>query len=236
MAPYDTDNPFPIKAWAEDDRPREKLLRKGSRTLSDAELLAVLMGSGTREVSAVSLARHILHHYHGNLQDLGRASPDELLQFRGVGEAKAVSILAALELGRRRQAAQARELPALHSHRDAAELLAPILADLDHEQFWLLLLNRANRVLAIEQVSSGGITGTVVDPKVIFRKALAVRATGIILAHNHPSGNLRPSQADIEITKRLKVAGEHLEIRVLDHLIITSAGHFSFADQDLLGP
>jgi len=225
---------YPIRAWAEDDRPREKLLHKGCHALSDAELLAVLLGSGSREESAVALSRRMLRHFHDNLQDLGAAGADELLAFRGVGEAKAVTILAALELGRRRQLAEARVRPAIRHFRDAYALLSPVLADLDHEQFWLLLLNRANRLLAQVQVSAGGITGTVVDPKVVFRKALLARATGIILAHNHPSGNLKPSTADLELTKKLVKAGQHLEIRVLDHLIITAGGYFSFAEDGLL--
>jgi len=227
-------NSLPIKSWAEDDRPREKLLLKGPRALSDAELVAILLGSGTREESAVALARRLLGGFRNDLQALVRAGIPELTALRGVGPAKAVTLVAALELGRRRQLQAARELPFIGRAEDAYALLAPVVADLDHEQFWLLLLNRANKVLGMEQVSAGGITSTVVDPKVLFRMALQAQATALILCHNHPSGNLRPSPSDLDLTKQLTRAGQFLEITVTDHLIVTQGGYFSFAEEGLL--
>jgi DNA repair protein RadC len=234
MAEY-TNKPLPITSWAEDDRPREKLLNKGSRSLSDAELIAILLGSGSREETAVTLAQRILLQFHQNLNELGRASLVELMAFNGIGEAKGITILAALELGRRRQHNAARDLPAIRSSNDAFQILEPLVADLDHEQFWLILLNRGNKVLALEQISSGGITATIVDPKVVFRKALLAKATSIVLCHNHPSGTLKPSNADIELTRKLRRAGDQLEIGVVDHLIISNRGYYSFMDEGMLG-
>lgn len=230
---YPVSPSLPIKSWAEDDRPREKLLLKGPRALSDAELIAILLGSGTREETALGLARQLLRRFHDNIPELSRATSAELMAIRGIGEAKAVAVLAALELGRRRQMSEARSLPAIVSSRDAYELLAPLMADLDREEFWLLLLNRANKVLAVEQISAGGITSTVVDPKLVFRKALDARATGIILSHNHPSGQLKPSDPDIALTRKLRQAGQVLEISIVDHIIITHSGYVSFADEGL---
>ena len=229
-----TKNNFSIKSWAEEDRPREKMQLKGKHSLSDAELLAILMGSGNRDESAVELGKRILHSVDGDLNQLGKKSIKELMIFKGVGEAKAISIIAALELGRRRQLTDIKTRPQIKSSRSAYDLLAPLLVDLPHEEFWILLLNRGNKVLAREQVSIGGVTGTVVDAKVIFKKALLGQATSIILCHNHPSGTLRPSQADIDITKKLKAAGETLEIKVLDHLIISELGYYSFADEGMM--
>ncbi len=233
MATYPS-NHLPISAWAEDDRPREKLLLKGASALSDAELLAILIGSGSRNESAVNLARRILDEYQHNLNDLGRASLANLMGFKGIGQAKAITLLAAMEVGRRRQHKEARSLSAIRNSEDAYQLLRAKVADLDHEQFWLILLNRAHQVMHLEQVSAGGISGTVVDPKIIFRRALHGQASSLILCHNHPSGNTRPSPADLEITKKLKLAGQHLEIPVVDHLIVTHRGYFSFADEGLL--
>lgn len=233
MATYPTPS-LPIKAWAEDDRPREKLLLKGAHSLSDAELIAILLGSGSRDESALALAQRLLRHFHQDISELARASLADLRHFRGIGEAKAVSIQAALELGRRRQSCEARERKTISSSRDAYEWLRPLVADLDHEQFWILLLNRANKVMGAEQVSIGGMTGTVVDPKIIFRRALQGQATSLILCHNHPSGNVQPSAADLDITRKLRRAGEHLEIPVLDHLIITQSAYHSFADEGLM--
>ena len=227
-------NNFSIKSWAEEDRPREKMQLKGKHSLSDAELLAILMGSGNREESAVELGKKILHSVDGDLNQLGKKSIKELMVFKGVGEAKAISIIAALELGRRRQLTDIKTRPQIKSSRSAYDLLAPLLVDLPHEEFWILLLNRGNKVLAREQVSIGGVTGTVVDAKIIFKKALEGNATSLILCHNHPSGTLRPSQADIDITKKLKAAGETLEIKVLDHLIISELGYYSFADEGMM--
>ena len=229
-----TKNSFSIKSWAEEDRPREKMQLKGKHSLSDAELLAILMGSGNREESAVELGKRILHSVNGDLNLLGKKSIKELMNFKGVGEAKAISIISALELGRRRQLTDIKTRPQITSSRSAYDLLAPLLVDLPHEEFWILLLNRGNRVMAREQVSMGGVTGTVVDAKVIFKKALLGQATSIILCHNHPSGTLRPSQADIDITKKLKAAGEMMEIKVLDHLIVSELGYYSFADEGMM--
>lgn len=225
---------FSIKTWAEEDRPREKMQLKGKQALSDAELLAILMGSGNREESAVALAQRILRTVDNDLNELGKKNIQDLMVFKGVGEAKAISIIAACELGRRRQTTDVKQRPQIKSSRDAYNILAHQLKDLPHEEFWILLLNRGNKVLSKEMVSIGGVTGTVVDAKIIFKKALQGNATSIILCHNHPSGTLRPSQADIDITKKLKQAGQTLEIMVVDHLIISELGYYSFADEGML--
>ncbi len=223
-----------IKAWAEEDRPREKLRSKGKQSLSDAELIAILLGSGSRSESAVGLAKRILSGVDNNLSELGKCSLAEFMKYKGIGEAKAITIAAALELGRRRQLSQVRDRPQVRSSRDAFRAIAPLLVDLPHEEFWILLLNRANRVVGRDQISLGGVTGTVVDAKVLFRKAIEGMACSIILCHNHPSGNLQPSQADIDLTKKLAQAGVTLDVLVLDHLIITEKGYYSFADEGLL--
>lgn len=223
-----------IKEWAEADRPREKLIIKGKAALSDAELIAILIGSGTKAQSAVELARSILSQYSNDLNHLARLSLSDLKKFNGIGEAKAVSIISALELGRRRKNIETSAKPKITCSADVFNHLQPYLMDLDHEQFWALYLNRSNTILQIEQISSGGVTGTVVDSKVIFKKALAHLACGIILAHNHPSGNLKPSHQDIQLTKKMKVAGQTLDINVLDHIIFTDHGYFSFADESMM--
>ena len=233
MDPY-TKNSLTIKAWAEEDRPREKLLTKGKQVLSDAELLAILLGSGSREETAVGLAQRILKSVENDLNELGKRAISELTKFKGMGEAKAITVVAAMELGRRRQLTDVRARPKISGSRAAYDVIAPILIDLQHEEFWILLLNRANRVISREQISLGGIAGTVVDAKIIFRKAIEGMASSLILVHNHPSGNLQPSQQDIELTKKLKKAGETLDIAVLDHLIIASNNYFSFADEHLI--
>lgn len=225
---------LPITAWAEEDRPREKMLLKGRQTLSDAELLAILLGSGTVGESAVSLARRLLVAVDNNLHELGKRSLHDLQRFKGVGEAKAIAIAAALELGRRRQLSDLRERPRVGSSRDAYQAIAPLLTDLSHEEFWLLLLNKANEVMARERLSTGGMSGTVVDIKMVFKCALDARASGIIAVHNHPSGNLQPSMADQELTRRLRRAGEMLDLPLLDHLIISERGYYSFADEGAL--
>jgi DNA repair protein RadC len=223
-----------IKAWAEEDRPREKLLTKGKQSLSDAELVAILLGSGSRDETAVGLAQRILKSSDNDLNELGKRSIAELTKFKGMGEAKSISVVAAMELGRRRQLTNVKERPQIRSSRDGYLTIASILMDLPHEEFWILLLNRANKVMAREQISLGGVAGTVVDAKVVFRKAIEGMASSIILVHNHPSGNLQPSQQDIDLTKKLKKAGETLDIAVLDHLIITESSYFSFADENLM--
>ncbi len=220
-----------MKTWAEGDRPREKLVSRGRNALSDAELLAILIGSGTRNETAVDVARRVLTGFGNCLQELGKASPHELQKHRGIGSARAVAIAAALELGRRRQTVEPKDRPQIVSSRDAYNVLAPLLVDLPHEEFWMLLLNRANRVIGRERISSGGVSGTVVDARMIFKKAIETLASSIILCHNHPSGNTRPSQSDLDITRKLRAAGEQLEIAVLDHLIVGEGGYYSFADE-----
>jgi DNA repair protein RadC len=224
-----------IKSWAEEDRPREKMLLKGKSALSDAELIAILLGSGTREMTAVELARQLLARAGNNLIQLGQLSIEQLMQFKGIGEAKAITLAAALELGRRRQKADAHERFCIRSSSSAYELLAPLMADLPHEEFWVVCLNRKNDVLSYQKVTSGGITGTVVDPRMMFGAAFAEKScTAIIMAHNHPSGAVQPSEADKKLTKKMVEAGDLLDISVIDHMIITDRGYYSFRDNDLL--
>lgn len=210
------------------------MMLKGRSALSDAELIAILIGSGTGGISAVELAKQILSEYQNDLNDLGRATIKDLMKFKGIGEAKAITIVAALELGRRRQGTQVKSKPKITSSQDAYDCLYGEMEDLGHEVFKILLLNRNNQVTKLVTISTGGVAGTVVDPKVIFKKALEEQSSGIILSHNHPSGNLRPSQADLEITKKLVSAGKTLEINVLDHLIISDKGYYSFLDEGLI--
>jgi len=225
---------FSIKNWNEDDRPREKMLQKGRIALSDAELIAILIGSGSRNESAVSLSQRILASAHNNLSELGKFSISELMKFKGIGEAKAIAIVAAMELGRRRRAVDAPERPKITSSNSVFEIIQPLIGELPHEEFWILYLNNSNKVIKTAQLSKGGITGTLVDVRLVFKEALQLGAIGIILAHNHPSGTLKPSQSDIQLTKKLKIAGESLDIKVLDHLIVTEKAYFSFADENLL--
>ena len=222
-----------IKAWAEEDRPREKLLTKGKHALSDAELIAILIGSGNREETAVDLSKRILKSVENNLNELGKSSVKELMKFKGIGEAKAITIVAALELGRRRQMSDIKERPQIRSSRDAYNIIAPMLIDLAHEEFWILLLNRSNHVIGRANISIGGTAGTIVDAKIIFKKALEMQASGMILCHNHPSGSLQPSQADISVTRKLKQGGTYLDINILDHLIVSEKGYCSLADEGL---
>ena len=223
-----------IKSWSPEDRPREKLILKGKSALSDAELIAILIGSGTATLSAVDVAKKVLNHAGNDLHELARQTVKDLVKVKGIGEAKAITIVAALELGRRRKDIEHIEKPKITSSRDAYELLKSELTDIPHEEFWILLLNRANRVIKKYQVSQGGVAGTVADPKIIYKTALEELASGIILAHNHPSGNLTASQADMDLTRKLKEAGRLLEIQVLDHLIVGGQKYFSFADEGLL--
>ena len=223
-----------IKSWAEEDRPREKLLNKGKSVLSEAELIAVLIGSGTRSISAVDLAKTILNHAKNNLNSLAKYSVKDLMIFKGIGEAKAISIVSALELGRRRKDTVQEKRIKINSSQNVYDVMKPDLLDQKLEQFWLLLLNRANYIVQKIQISIGGISGTVADPKVIFKCALDNHASSIILVHNHPSGNIKPSESDIKLTTKLKDAGKLLEMPVLDHLIFTDQGFFSFADQNYL--
>lgn len=223
-----------IKNWAAEDRPREKLLLKGKAALSDAELIAILLGTGTAAMSAVDVAKAILQSVNNDLNELARLTVKDLTKIKGIGEAKAISIVSALELGRRRKDQIAEEKPRITSSKDIYDLLKSDLLDLPHEAFWIVLLNRANRVIKKQQISHGGVAGTVADPKIIFKIALEELASGVILAHNHPSGNLTASQADIDLTKKLKESGKLLEIQVLDHLIIAGKKYYSFADEGLI--
>jgi DNA repair protein RadC len=224
---------FSIKNLAEDDKPREKLMLKGKAILSDAELIAILIGSGSRNESAVSLSKRILSSVNNNLNALGKLSLKQLMEFKGIGEAKAVSIAAALELGRRRRVEETVDLQKITSSKAVYEIMQPIIGELLHEEFWVLYLNNSNKVIYKSQLSKGGITGTVVDVRLIFKLALEHNATAIILSHNHPSGKLLASDADRDITKKLKFAGEQLDVKVLDHIIITENGYLSFQDEGI---
>ena len=222
-----------ILSWAEEDRPREKLMLKGKAALSDAELIAILIGSGTRELSAVDLSKLILQSVNNNLHELAKLSLKDLIKFKGIGEAKAISIAAALELGRRRKESEVIKKQKVGSSVDAYDAIRPHLMDLSHEQFWVLLLNRANEIIRPVQISVGGVAGTIADPKMIFKSAIENLASAIILVHNHPSGNLTPSQADKDLTKKVKESGRLLDIPILDHLIFGDNGYFSFADEGI---
>jgi len=223
-----------LKSWAVEERPREKVMANGIQYLSDAELLAILVGSGTRNMTAVELARTILGKVENNLHELGRQSVADLVKVRGVGPAKAISVLAALELGRRRAGIHQAEKVPVKSSETVFKLFHPLLGDLDHEEFWLLMLNRANKVLGRFKVSQGGLSGTVIDTRIILKKALDNLSSSIIVCHNHPSGNIQPSDADVKITEKLKKAAEMLEIKLLDHVIIADKSYFSFADEGLI--
>ena len=223
-----------IKSWALDDRPREKLLAKGKAALSDAELIAILIGSGNRNESAVALSKRILSAVNGNIYELAKLSVEKLTEFNGIGEAKAIAIITALELGKRRQLEVALEKPKIVSSKNVANLMQPIIGDLDHEEFWVLFLSNSNKVLAKSQVSKGGLTATVVDVRLLFKRALELVSVAIIVCHNHPSGKLQPSVADKNLTQKMKQAGNTLDIKLLDHLIITEKAYFSFADEGLL--
>jgi DNA repair protein RadC len=223
-----------ILSWDEQDRPREKLIQKGRTALSDAELLAILLGSGSAEQSAVDLARDILQSCDHQLHTLAKKDLEFLKAFKGIGEAKAINITAALELGRRHQASEIPSTQPITSSALAYKIISPVLSDLQEEEFWIIYLNRANHLSGKEPVSKGGIAGTYVDVKSIFKRALQHSASGIILAHNHPSGNIKPSQADISITKKINNAGDILEIKVWDHIIVGTGRYFSFADEGLI--
>jgi DNA repair protein RadC len=225
---------FGIKSWAEDDRPREKLIGKGRQVLTDAELIAILIGSGNKEDTAVELSRKILASVGNNLNELGKLSINDLSKFKGIGEAKAISIIAALELGRRRRETETIKRDKITCSKDVFDIMKQIMLDLPHEEFWLLILNRSNTVIKKELISRGGIAGTVVDTKIIFKSAIENLASSIIISHNHPSGNLKPSDADIKITKSIKEAGKIMDIPLFDHLILTDSGYYSFNDEGML--
>ena len=223
-----------IKAWAEADRPREKLALKGKSTLSDAELVAILIGSGNKNETAVELSKKILASINNDLNQLGKLTIAYLIKFNGIGEAKAISIIAALELGKRRKTADVDKRPKVNSSKDAYNSISPLLSDLQHEEFWVIYLNRNNEILKQENISKGGVSGTIADSKIIFKSAIESLASAMILCHNHPSGNLKPSNADIQLTKKLQEAGIMLDIPVLDHLIIGEKDYFSFSDEHLM--
>jgi DNA repair protein RadC len=223
-----------IKSWSPEDRPREKLLLKGTTALSEAELIALLISSGTPTLSAVDLAKKTLQAAGNDLNALARFSAKDLMKIRGIGIAKAVAIVAALELGRRRKDLASGEKPKVSGSRDAFDQLRGDLMDLPHEEFWVLLLNRANRTILKKRISEGGVSGTVADPRIIFKTALEELASGVIVAHNHPSGNLTASQSDIELTRKLKEAGRVLDVQLLDHLIVAGQKYYSFADEGAL--
>ncbi|MEJ1240693.1 DNA repair protein RadC [Chryseolinea sp. T2] len=225
---------IPLRDWSPQDLPREKLLRKGTSALSDAELISLLLGSGTRSISSVELGRRVLHHANNNLHDLARMSVKDLVRVGGIGHSKAMAIVAALELGRRRRELSPESRPRLSKSADAFDLLKPFLQDIPHEEFWIILVNRANRLIKIGQISQGGVAGTVADPKIIFKMAIEELASGIILAHNHPSGNITASQADIELTRKLSAGARLLEVQVLDHIILAGQKYFSFADEGMM--
>jgi DNA repair protein RadC len=220
-----------IKAWAEEDRPREKLIQKGRSALTDAELLGILIGTGIKNMTAVDLAKLILQSVGNDLNNLARLSVKDLSKFKGIGEAKAINIVAALELGRRKKDTETIKSPKLYASKLIYEYMRPYLLDLQHEEFWLLILSNSLNLLKAEKISSGGVTGTVADPRIIFRLALEQLGSSIILVHNHPSGNLEPSHADIQLTKKLTEAGRLLDITVQDHLIFGNDGYYSFADK-----
>lgn len=223
-----------IKSWALDDRPREKLIAKGKTALSDAELLAILIGSGSKNESAVGLSKRILAFIGNNLNNLAKLSIESLTQFNGIGEAKAISIIAALELGKRRQFEQIYLKPKIASSKDVYTLMKPVIGELDHEEFWVLYVNNSNVIIAKDQVSKGGLTATIVDTRVLLKKAIETMCVAIIICHNHPSGKLKPSLADIDVTDKINIAAKTLDIKLLDHLIITQKSYFSFADEGKL--
>lgn len=223
-----------IKNWAQDDRPREKLLQKGPTSLSDSELLGILVASGTRERSAIELAKDILALASNNLLELGRLSVKELQKIKGIGEARAITICAAMELGRRRQISEGLDRSAIQSSRDAAQLLAPLLRDLNHEAFCVLYLNNAGKLIKHEMVSNGGMTATVADIRMILKHAILLNATRMVVGHNHPSGNKKPSNADITLTKKIAEASRIMDIELLDHIIIAGSDYVSLADEGLM--
>lgn len=223
-----------IQSWAEEDRPREKLVSKGKSALTDAELLGILLGSGTRYLTAVDLAKQILSYVDNDLNKLAKLNVNDLKKFKGVGLAKAINIMSALELGRRRKDQSNTKLTKISSSEDVYNELKPELLDLDVEEFWVLLLNRSNHVIKKERVSLGGLSGTLVDPKVVFRIAIQNLAANLILVHNHPSGNARPSKNDNNLTKKLVESGKMLELHILDHLIFTNESYFSYLDEGLI--
>jgi DNA repair protein RadC len=223
-----------IKSWSEEDRPREKLLSNGKRSLSDSELIAILIGSGNTNESAVELSKRILFHVQHNLHSLSKLSVKELETFRGIGQAKAISVLAALELGRRMKRTEPGVRKEIRSSKVAYLWMQELLVELNYEEFWIILLNRSNRVISRLNISKGGVSGTIVDVKIVFKLAMENLASSIILCHNHPSGNSKPSESDVQLTKRMQQAGKIMDVPVIDHLIVCESSYFSFADEGLI--
>jgi len=223
-----------IKNWAEEDQPREKLMAKGRQVLSDAELLAILIGSGNRSESAIELCKRILGTYENNLNELAKLSVNDLMKFRGIGEAKAITIIAALELGRRRKSEEVIKKTKISSSKDLYDYIRPSLEDLPHEEFWIILMSRANKIIGKQLIGRGGISETTADIKLIFKKTIESLASAIILCHNHPSGNLKPSQSDLNLTKKIVNAASLFDIQVLDHIIIGDSSYYSFNDEGVL--
>lgn len=223
-----------IKNWLSEDRPREKLMEKGKESLSDSELLAILLGSGNRDESAIGLAQRMLHAVNGKIHLLAKFPIEKLTQFKGVGEAKAITIITALEFGKRRHMEMHSESEKISSSKDVFQIMNPLLGELEHEEFWVLFLNNSNKVLSKYQLSKGGLTATLADTRLLLKRALEQLAVAVIICHNHPSGKLEPSRADIELTRKIKNACETVDIKLLDHLIITEKTYFSFADENQL--
>jgi DNA repair protein RadC len=227
-------NSLSIKNWAPDDRPREKLVHKGVQSLSDAELLSIIIGSGTRDITAVELARKILAFSENNLFLLGKKTVTDLMNIKGIGQAKAIGIVAAFELGRRRNQSDSVNRCQVNSSKEVYMFIRPVLADLDHEEFWVLYLNRSNRIVESYNLSKGGLSGTVIDIRLILRRALELLSSAMIICHNHPSGNMTPSENDKQITEKLKIAADQMDIKLLDHIIVTDNSYFSFSDEGLI--
>lgn len=223
-----------IKSLAEEERPREKLLLRGKQSLSDAELLAIILGSGSKSESSITLAQRILSSVNHNWNELAKLTIRDLCKFNGVGKVKAIEIITSLEIGRRKSLQQALKKEKISSSKDAFNILQPIIGDLMIEEFWVIYLSRSNKILSKEKISQGGITGTMVDNRLIFKHAIELNAVSLIISHNHPSGNIQPSNSDIQITHEIKKAGNLLNITLMDHLIVTQTSFFSFADENLL--
>jgi DNA repair protein RadC len=225
---------IPINQWAEEDKPREKLISKGRSALSDAELIGILLSSGNRDMSAVDLGKVILNFVNNDLNELAKLSVKDLEKFKGIGEAKAISIISALELGRRRKNTETPTKPKLQSSNQVYELMKPVLLDLEHEEFWVIFMNQSGALIKYERISTGGVSGTVVDVRMIMKSAIEVLASSIILVHNHPSGNLKASVQDERITKQMIEAGKFMQISIADHLIFSNTGYLSFRDEGLI--
>ena len=225
---------FSIKNWSQDDQPREKLRDHGPRTLSNAELIAILIGSGSVQETAVDLSKRILASVNHDLQSVGKLSIAQITKFKGIGEAKAIKIAAAMELGRRSRETDQKKLDKINNSQSVFEIMTPILGHLSHVEFWVIFLNNSNKILAKIQLSKGGMTSTIVDVRIVMKHALEYSATAIVLVHNHPSGGLSPSKSDTQLTEKFQLAAESLDIKVLDHLIVTEKDYFSFADERLI--